>query len=193
MGKQCMLGFPWWQAGRLGIQVAEPRASRPRSVRVSGCGSLSPVQLQVENPSLAEQPGRPFCQSPKCAAETLALHDGAGAVFPRPVPLSRGLRWDCDQPPPCISAVTWRPAGSQQLSGSRSAAIVAWPGGSTEGAEAREPASAGSAIPSPGKFSLPCPPLPVPSTHRARGQAMCVSAGGRLFGLWPRSQPLGSR
>ena len=50
----------WWNTDLLAIPI-------------SGCGNLSWIHLQVENPSLAEQPGRPTHQSPKCAAESLAL------------------------------------------------------------------------------------------------------------------------
>ena len=53
----------WWNTGFPALTL----------FLISGCGNLFWIQLQVENPSLAEQPERPSCQSPKCAAETLAL------------------------------------------------------------------------------------------------------------------------
>lgn len=63
----------WWNTGFPALTL----------FLISGCGNLFWIQLQVENPSLAEQPERPSCQSPKCAAETLALWGWSWSCLPK--------------------------------------------------------------------------------------------------------------
>lgn len=80
----------------------------------SACGNLSGVQLQVENPSLAEQPGEPCCQPPSVLPKA-RRRDGAG-LSPRSLQLSRW--WDCDLSPlHCSGAVTLRQAAPRGRSG----------------------------------------------------------------------------
>lgn len=63
----------WWNTGFPALSLFP----------ISGCGNLFWIQLQVENQSLAEQPVRPSCQSPKCAAETLALWRWSWGCLPK--------------------------------------------------------------------------------------------------------------
>lgn len=73
------------------VAASEPREGGWRNAglpartqfRVSGCGNLFRIQLQVENPFLASQAGKPSCQSCKCTAETLAPGGRSMGLLPK--------------------------------------------------------------------------------------------------------------
>ena len=122
----------WWNTGFPALTLFP----------ISGCGNLFWIQLQVENPSLAEQPERPSCQSPKCAAETLALWGWSWSCLPKicaAVKVAVMPLW-------VVSASSFgsdlETCQLQQLSCSLSIALITGPGGWREGL-----ASSGSVIP----------------------------------------------
>lgn len=101
-----MLDFPFqlesvllWQTKIIRNPVRKYRLSGPHFVLISGCGNLFWIQLQVENPSLAEQPERPLLPIPQLCCWDFGLVRMELKLFsPRSVQLSRWLWMAPDWP-----------------------------------------------------------------------------------------------
>lgn len=171
----------WWNTGFPALTL----------FLISGCGNLFWIQLQVENPSLAEQPERPSCQSPNCAAETLALWGWSWSCLPKicaavkvavmALWLASALNFGSDLETCQLKQLSWFFVYCHYYlsRGLKGGARLLWLCHSQSLASSRCGALLSQCLP--------------PARHGAGGSPGVLSVGGCLFHLWLSSQSLGTK